>query len=419
MSRILALCILTLGVAKALAQQAPADAGTGTGSAGSGSDACACGGSATGSGSGSAAKPDPRKTFDDLDAKTSDFDKLKTPSSPAFTLLGVSPTEIQRPSTPKAVAMALGQFVSGTSLAVPKNFALEVTPFWLAHHPDLTLEDYQKADNLRWLYTMSLSVGTSQNTRTVTDAMGTSTDHTDSDVAIGLRSTIYQSKFSTECIQAVQTYAEAITEAVDVPIDQQKKLEAQYGKGTPDFYKQMALVQTDLLNAAIAKNKKELEAAPKCISDGTLVRGTTFALAGAFDWLLTDSEFTTHATSWHRAGLWADLAQDWSELSIAGMARVAAEKEAATNKAVDVGVQVIYKGSNWAASIEGIGRYRLDAATDPTTYKADIAGEYELTDGTWLSLSFGKDFTFVPSEASSLFTLANVQWNLGTPTIGN
>jgi hypothetical protein len=296
---------------------------------------------------------------------------------------------------------------------------LEVTPFWLAHHPDLTLEEYQKADNLRWLYTMSLSIGTSQTTRTVTDAMGTSTPHTDSDVALGLRTTVYQSQFSPDCIAAAQKYAEAITDVVAVPIAQQKKLEDQYGKGTPEFYKQMALVQTAQYNAAVEKNKKELEAAPTCISDGTLVRGTTLALAGAFDWLLTDSEFTTRATSWHRAGLWADLARDWSELSIAGMARLAAEKETATNKAVDVGVRVIYKGSNWAASIEGIGRYRLDAATDQTTYKADVAGEYEVTDGTWLSLSFGKDFTFVPSEASSLFTLANLQWNLGTPTIGH
>jgi len=232
MSRLVALCVLMLGVAKAFAQETPTDSAPGTGSAGTGSDACSCGSAASANGSGAATAPEPKKTFDDLDAKTSDFDKLKTPSSPAFTLLGVSPSEIQRPSTPKAVAMALGQFVSGTSLVVPKNFALEVTPFWLAHHPDLTLEDYQNADNLRWLYTMSISVGTSQTTRSVTDAMGTTTPHTDSDVAIGLRSTIYQSRFSAECIAAAQDYAKAITQAVDVPIDQEKQLEAQYGKGT-------------------------------------------------------------------------------------------------------------------------------------------------------------------------------------------
>src|SRR5438128_12143539 len=72
-----------------------------------------------------------------------DFDKLRTPASPAFVVLDVSPTAIQRPTQPSTLAFALLQ---GLSLDEPQtaagNFSLEVAPYWLVSHPSLTLNRY-------------------------------------------------------------------------------------------------------------------------------------------------------------------------------------------------------------------------------------------------------------------------------------
>ena len=58
------------------------------------------------------------------------LDDLKAPVSPGFNLLDISPTTVERPTTPKKLALNLLNFTgSGTSL--PKNFALEFSPFWI------------------------------------------------------------------------------------------------------------------------------------------------------------------------------------------------------------------------------------------------------------------------------------------------
>ena len=92
------------------------------------------------------------------------LEDLRTPSSPAFVLLGVEPAAAERPSTPKALAAS---FISATTSGdlLPRNYALEIAPYWLASHPRLTFEDYYHArlgQNL--IQTLSLSLVTSKDT---------------------------------------------------------------------------------------------------------------------------------------------------------------------------------------------------------------------------------------------------------------
>src|SRR5262249_16095090 len=116
-----------------------------------------------------AAAPPP---VDDWDAQVSDFDKLRTPDSPAFVVLGVSPTTIQRPTPPRALMAALGGAMSDSNLGVPKNFALEVAPYWLFGHPDVPVLDYRRNNWLRPLRTLSFSIATDQTVRSDVDANG-------------------------------------------------------------------------------------------------------------------------------------------------------------------------------------------------------------------------------------------------------
>lgn len=63
---------------------------------------------------------------------------LKAPSSPGFSILGIQPTEVSRPKTYEALETSLlNSFTDNGSFIVPRNFALEFSPYWLFSHPRL------------------------------------------------------------------------------------------------------------------------------------------------------------------------------------------------------------------------------------------------------------------------------------------
>ena len=70
------------------------------------------------------------------------LESLRTPTSPAFVLLGVEPTSIERPTTPKALAINVLSAAGDGDDLIPRNYALEVAPYWLIDHPDLEFEDF-------------------------------------------------------------------------------------------------------------------------------------------------------------------------------------------------------------------------------------------------------------------------------------
>lgn len=67
--------------------------------------------------------------------------ELKAPTSPAFTILGIQPTEISRPTSFDAFKVNLvNNFTNDDGFTLPQNLALEFTPYWIFSHKDLTFE---------------------------------------------------------------------------------------------------------------------------------------------------------------------------------------------------------------------------------------------------------------------------------------
>lgn len=69
------------------------------------------------------------------------LEDLKAPTSPGFSLLDLSPTSVERPTSPKQIGLNLLNFVSSDN-ALPKNFAIEFAPFWLTKHRGETIFKY-------------------------------------------------------------------------------------------------------------------------------------------------------------------------------------------------------------------------------------------------------------------------------------
>jgi hypothetical protein len=62
---------------------------------------------------------------------------IEIPNSPAFILLDKSPTSIERPTSSRAFMLnVVNSFTDGNGL--PKNYAVDFTPWWFAKHPKFT-----------------------------------------------------------------------------------------------------------------------------------------------------------------------------------------------------------------------------------------------------------------------------------------
>ncbi len=64
---------------------------------------------------------------------------IQLSNAPAFSLLDISPASIQKPASTKAFTTSV---LSNLGNGIPQNYALEVTPFWLRKHVDLTTAKY-------------------------------------------------------------------------------------------------------------------------------------------------------------------------------------------------------------------------------------------------------------------------------------
>src|SRR5262245_49784361 len=85
---------------------------------------------------------------------------LKTPASPAFQLLGIAPTDVERPTTPRAFAVSLLSTLQKSDSVLPNGFAMEVAPYWLVPHNQLQFSTYinpSPAQSIRQTFSISVA----------------------------------------------------------------------------------------------------------------------------------------------------------------------------------------------------------------------------------------------------------------------
>lgn len=112
---------------------------------------------------------------------------ITTPSSPASYILGVQPDAVLTPKSYRALEAALYSnfFSGGEALSIPRDFALEFTPYWTKNH-GLSLDEYLYPKSI-WdqvLRNSSVSISSTQNF-----LLGDSS--ASNGIAYGYRTTIY------------------------------------------------------------------------------------------------------------------------------------------------------------------------------------------------------------------------------------
>ncbi len=76
-----------------------------------------------------------------LDNQSVELKDLQIPSSPAFILLDIAPTSIERPTSVKALGTSVLNNINQNN-GMPQNFAFEVTPYWFIKHKNMTARKF-------------------------------------------------------------------------------------------------------------------------------------------------------------------------------------------------------------------------------------------------------------------------------------
>ncbi|MGH7469224.1 MAG: hypothetical protein ACRENP_14810 [Longimicrobiales bacterium] len=341
-----------------------------------------------------------------------EFDKLRTPSSPAFVILGLSPTRIQRPNTPATVAASFLEDFGNPGGLLPNAYAIEVAPYWLFPHPTLTLDTYARGGPATFVRNFTVSIGTSDSTA----ANGSGRRM----LSAGLRTMLVSARdtaanSSNPCIAEAQHAAAQLSRLVGAAVTAFVLKNPTAPEAVIDSVRKAAFEKAQA--EAPPEVRRQIEATTtNCVGVLSVNRGFILDAAGAAAWSFGDGTWETGRTA--RLGLWLTPAYQFGAgYSVVGIASGAFQGLDAdtTASVVDLGVRGIFAFKSVAVSAEGIARRLGGDVQRDWLFRLDLGFDVMLREGVWLTTTFGRDFN--AAQARSVLALANIQWSIGDRSI--
>jgi len=329
---------------------------------------------------------------------------LAIPDSPAFEVLGVSPSTVARPGSARELAISfLSSSIKGNS-EFPRNLAIEFSPYWWSYHPDLTWEDFINDHNIgaNLTQTLSISIATAQ-----THIVDNGIDIAGTGLGFGLRTSLRKGQPSKKAIaqkEKMQKLFQNISEnAIPDDISTSPKDE----NGNP----YIELSDTDL---------KKIENAQKDFRQANLNRvGWRLELASAVSYDFPDDKWDDG--DFKNTGFWVNSAYRTDEGSFLdsfdflGVIRYLwNDADDGSFSTFDIGARIVWLSKNddlpLSTSVEYVYRFVSDGDRKDTDTLMFI-GEYRVNKTWSLFASFGKSFDSEFEGNEDFVTLIGI--NLG------
>lgn len=336
----------------------------------------------------------------DTTLNLSDFEM---PTSPGFILLDQAPSSIERPNSPKAFAIsALNSY--SESNGIPKNYAVEFTPFWFFKHPKMSVLKYagyndKKQRPFSSLKMVSFSVAYINQT----DSLSKSPVN---NISIGARTNIIKLRRNLdEIANANYTAASQLKSINDIIVDRIGPDDPTDREGYKRRQNELLIHLQDSLKNSISK---------------ALLQKPVFAVdfAIAYNTFFTNNDFSTN--QFGRFGTW--LTVNYSQilnkdntnyLNIYGIGRYL---EDGTMKNTN-GKFVIENFFDFGAKIElefkslSFGyEYIYRSNNTIETYRSAGQLKYRLSDKLFLTGAFGKNF----GTTNNLVSILGINWGITT-----
>lgn len=327
------------------------------------------------------------------------LENLKTPSSPAFVILGVEPTSVERPTTPRAFALSLLSPATrpGGGL-IPEDYAAEVAPYWMTPQRQLTWEEYSNPDPLQSaLQTFSISLAT--HTFSETD--------TTTGVGIGLSVT----PFAGHASRVADSLARALSTS------QRARLQMLRDRRRATTAERIAE-----LDSALSANASASQGIAEQLQANDERVGPRLQLAAATAAFYPGNDF--RAGKIGSVGLWGTLGYRLESpgVDLLALGRYLRSEEGAQQDVWDVGGRAVMLANRYSASLEWVARSASEAGgTGPAGQAALDSGnrvvgmfEYRATDDLFVSFSFGQDYPREGDDRQPLVAILGGQFNFGS-----
>jgi hypothetical protein len=329
------------------------------------------------------------------------FNSLHMPVSPAFSLLGISPTSIEKPTTPSTLALTILN-TSNNLTSLPQNFAMEFSPYWMFYGSKLSWRQDIERDILESITrTSTMSIATAQ---TGDDANPVTS------LGISYRTSIFSGKLSDKS----KSYLEKIESNLNVRLllfDKYSQMQSYKEK-----FNQADELTRNAANEIDKKKREELLDKANKLSDETtklilndsnyrdelnstvgkdLEKITTqregffmdFSLATAMNFPKADASQGTL----NKSAAWFTFSQEWEQFSIVGLTRGILE-HTKNSGLIDLGIRPVFNKDLYAISLELISRIPVNNSSLSFQWRLMSLLDYKIADNTWLNIGVGKDY---------------------------
>ncbi len=333
---------------------------------------------------------------------------MEIPVSPGFVLLDQAPSSIERPNTTKAFSLSvLNSFADGSGF--PKNYAMELTPFWFFKSRDMNVLKYagfdkEKARPFSSAKMISLSVAYVNTTDAITDRPL-------NNVAFGARTTllkIYPKGHKEKVIKAnliayhdLKGLAETLEREGATAVLKDKD-EDEYNR----IVQRVLDVESE--RDKLSPIEEVIKVKPLLAVDG----------AAAYNMFFVDNDFSTNRFgrfgAWTTLNLAVNLDKDHTNyLNFYTVGRYLADGTAKddtggyqTQRFVDFGGKLEFEFNRFSLGYEYI--YRANGQQD--TYRSTGQLRYRVSRNMYLTGAFGRNF----GERNNLVSLLGINWGLDT-----
>jgi len=365
-------------------------------------------------------------SFHHANSQTLELKDLNIPNAPAFTILDYSPAVIDKPGTAKAFSANIVSLL-GQSQGLPKNFAMEVSPFWLFKN-NLNVYRYHGIDSAGRQKNIFANVrNTSISIGSVFRDSGKAHEFNANYLAVGVRVNlikIIRKPVATETVTALRAIAGRMT-ALTIPVT--AACLATHTVGTPAYNEcvEKGLTAAFTGDADMVLQQKRLE---KLMAIKPVFQ---VDIAGAGSWAYKDN--TLKNDHRYRTGIWTTMelsvplsnAKDIEKmlenknyLNLYGTLRYINEdsttdfKNFNQQKLLDFGGRLEVEFDKFSLSFESIHRINQSNKDLNTDRNVGII-QYKVNDQLYLSGTFGKNFGTV----RNVIALFGLNWGFGKQSL--
>lgn len=359
-------------------------------------------------------------------------DQLNAPSNPAFNLMGISPSTIDRPTDLSAFRLSI-QNASTSFTKIPSNYAVEFSPAALFSVKNQTLQKFNSTKPKDYLWqTLSLSIGITQSNLADKET-GDSTSYTK--LGFGLKVSLIRPKWNdSTSVYVNRLYAMQAEElkkyesSVDSvykndPVLHQLELSLKQANGNADSINARVKRLGDYRQSLVKKlfvavntvRIKEQASKLKISRSGCFL---DFATGLALDF--PDTRFNNSMVS--KAGAWltGGYESGASGLSILGIARYLFQPDKifadATGKlgsknisTFDAGARLAFTGleGKFTAGAEALYRSVLNKNTIDPSWRLVFNAEYSVGKNQKITLALGRNFDGTITKSGNLIAALN------------